>query len=297
MTLKQLEAFYWAAKLGTFAIAAQRLAVTQSTLSKRIAELEASIDHTLFDRSSKRPTVTETGEKLLATVKQMIDLAENVRAGSGQIEHYEGRLRFGVSELSAATWFPRFANRLRDEHPRLVLEPQIGEGIMLERQVDRGELDFAIIAGVGSFDSIASEVVAEVDFTWMAASPGPGSKQDPAHAEVVITPTSSSKMMTLFSNWATSASIGMARTIHCNSLTTTVGLVVAGAGISCLPKAYVSSLAKRGLLVPVRGDAPKPTLDYSFISRVDDTRSLISVMKALVKQSADFNMPNALWAF
>lgn len=37
MTLKQLEAFYWAARLGTFAIAAERLHVTQSTLSKRVA--------------------------------------------------------------------------------------------------------------------------------------------------------------------------------------------------------------------------------------------------------------------
>ena len=35
MTLKQLEAFYWAATLGTFAIAAARLNVTQSSLSKR----------------------------------------------------------------------------------------------------------------------------------------------------------------------------------------------------------------------------------------------------------------------
>ena len=40
MTLKQLEAFYLAARLGTFALAAARIHVTQSSLSKRIAELE-----------------------------------------------------------------------------------------------------------------------------------------------------------------------------------------------------------------------------------------------------------------
>ena len=45
VTLKQLEAFYLAATLGSFAIAAQRIHVTQSSLSKRIAELE--------DRSAK----------------------------------------------------------------------------------------------------------------------------------------------------------------------------------------------------------------------------------------------------
>jgi hypothetical protein len=42
VTLKQIEAFYRAAKLGSFAIAAQRLHVTQSSPSKRIAELESA---------------------------------------------------------------------------------------------------------------------------------------------------------------------------------------------------------------------------------------------------------------
>jgi len=45
MTLKQLEAFYLAATLGSFALAAQRVHVTQSSLSKRIAEMEASPLH------------------------------------------------------------------------------------------------------------------------------------------------------------------------------------------------------------------------------------------------------------
>ena len=52
MILKQIEAFYWAAKLGSFAIAAQRLQVTQSSLSKRIAELEESVD-AVPDRNSR----------------------------------------------------------------------------------------------------------------------------------------------------------------------------------------------------------------------------------------------------
>lgn len=43
MTLKQIEAFYWAANLGSFSIAALRLHVTQSSLSKRIVELEESV--------------------------------------------------------------------------------------------------------------------------------------------------------------------------------------------------------------------------------------------------------------
>ncbi|SUP85622.1 LysR family substrate-binding transcriptional regulator [Yersinia pseudotuberculosis] len=51
MTLKQLEAFYWAARCSNFSIAAERLHISISSLSKRIVELEASLGCTLFDRS------------------------------------------------------------------------------------------------------------------------------------------------------------------------------------------------------------------------------------------------------
>ena len=65
MTLKQIEAFYWAANLGSFSIAALRLHVTQSSLSKRVVELEESVGAPLFDRSGKRAQLTEAGQRLL----------------------------------------------------------------------------------------------------------------------------------------------------------------------------------------------------------------------------------------
>ena len=43
MTLKQLEAFYWAATCASFAVAAERLHLSVSSLSKRIAELEEAL--------------------------------------------------------------------------------------------------------------------------------------------------------------------------------------------------------------------------------------------------------------
>src|SRR3546814_9710181 len=53
ITLKQLEAFNWIAKLGTFERAAAKLNTTQSAISKRIQELEASIGLPLLDRSHR----------------------------------------------------------------------------------------------------------------------------------------------------------------------------------------------------------------------------------------------------
>ena len=100
MTLKQLEAFYWATKLGTFAIAAQRLHVTQSSLSKRIAELESDLGEALFDRSSKRAALTAAGENLLPHAQQMLEIELAIRSRLADSRAApQGLCRFGLSEL------------------------------------------------------------------------------------------------------------------------------------------------------------------------------------------------------
>ena len=74
MTLKQLQAFYWAATVASFGVAAERLHVSQSTLSKRIAELEGQLRKPLFDRSGHRAALTEAGEQLLPLARRMLGL-------------------------------------------------------------------------------------------------------------------------------------------------------------------------------------------------------------------------------
>ena len=76
MTLKQLEAFYWAAASSSFAVAADRLHVSQSSLSKRIAELEGQLRKVLFDRSGHRAALTDAGQQLLPLARRMLGLAD-----------------------------------------------------------------------------------------------------------------------------------------------------------------------------------------------------------------------------
>ena len=80
MTLKQLEAFYWAASASSFGVAADRLHVSPSTLSKRIAELEGQLGTPLFDRSGHRAVLTEAGQQLLPLARRMLGLADDMRS-------------------------------------------------------------------------------------------------------------------------------------------------------------------------------------------------------------------------
>lgn len=61
MTLKQIEAFVWVVRLGTFAAAAKRLNTSQSTMSTRVLELESTLGAALFDRQSAPARLTPRG--------------------------------------------------------------------------------------------------------------------------------------------------------------------------------------------------------------------------------------------
>ena len=72
-SIKQLEAFWWAATCTNFATAAERVHLSVSSLSKRISELEASLGHQLFDRSGHRAVLTDEGQRLLPSAREVLN--------------------------------------------------------------------------------------------------------------------------------------------------------------------------------------------------------------------------------
>jgi DNA-binding transcriptional LysR family regulator len=294
MTLKQLEAFYWAAKLGNFAIAAARLHVTQSTLSKRIAELESSMNHLLFDRSGKRAIPTEAGQRLLAVAHDMLDLRDRARNTVGEGESLRGVCQFGISELGALTWLPKFVARVRLEHPGLVLRPYVDLAGQLAKRVARGDLDFAVAVGPWKEAAeMASHAVARVRFSWMASPTriGVGTviTQECFEQHPVITMTEDSGLTHAFEVWAAAQGMQVQRILVCNSLMAIAGLTVAGIGISYFPAEFMRPWVERGLLVELRSEPPLPDLEYSFLARQDDARELVSRIKRYVVEEVDFS--------
>ncbi len=295
MTLKQLEAFYLAANLGSFALAAQRAHVTQSSLSKRIAELESSIGAELFDRSSKRAQLTETGGRLLPVAAQMLELQEGLRSAARGAPSLGGVCRFGITELGALTWLPGLVNRVRAEHPQLVLQPYVDLGRRLERMVVRGELDFAVVPGPADDSRIASHTIGKVRFAWMGAPARLGGRRVLAARDLaqhpIITQTEGSGLTRAFDAWATEQGIRPQRIVASNSLMAIAGLTVADVGISFLPVDFMRPWVERGQLVVVRSSPPPPSLEYCVMHRADDRRGLVSTLLPCIAEEAVFTMP------
>lgn len=299
MTLKQLEAFYWAATAPSFGAAADRLHVSQSSLSKRITELEGQLRTALFDRSGHRAALTEAGEQLLPMARRMLGLADEMRtlvtAGRG----VRGHCRFGVGELAALTWLPDLVAFVRERHPDLVLEPQVDLGAALEQRVESGELDFAVVAGYSSRSAITSKAIAEVRFSWAAAPAVVGSQrlvtarllQDTA----LVTMPAAAGPSRMLEHWLAVNNLEAGRRLTCNNLAAIAGLIAAGVGIGLFPNGWLKPMAERGSVVELRSRPALPPLEYTFQCRRDDTRPLLANMRQAVSATVDFSKPSPLW--
>lgn len=299
MTLKQLEAFYWAATSATFLVAAERLHVSQSSLSKRIAELEGQLRRPLFDRSGHRAALTEAGAQLLPLARRMLGLADEMRALGGESSGLQGHCRFGVGELAALTWLPDLVGLVRAAHPELVLEPYVDLGAALAQRLDSGELDFAVIAGHSSRATVASEVVGQVRFSW-AAAPELVQGQRTLTARLLqetalITMPAGAGATRLLEQWLAAHNLQPGRRITCNNLAAIAGLVAAGVGLGLFPEGWLRQMAERGTVVELRSRPALPSLQYTFQWRRDDTRGLLARMREAVTATADFSKPNPIW--
>ena len=298
MTLKQLEAFYWAATCKSFAVAANRLNISVSSLSKRIAELESSIGSELFSREARSASLTPLGEQLIPHAKDLLRNADQFVKRASNSRALSGRCRFGVGELTSLTWMPHLIELIQENHPKLSIEPFVGVGELIELRLTEGELDFAIIAGPSTRPFIASIIIGRAEFVWVASPKAvrtpaallPGSLAD----LTLITLPHSAGTVRMLDDWLTQQGVSPGRNLNCNSWGAIAGLIRQGLGVGFLPSAWASILIQRGMVQPLASFPPLQPLQYSFQWRRDDTRPLLLHMRELAARTIDFHAPSCL---
>ncbi|PMQ11604.1 HTH-type transcriptional regulator GltR [Pseudomonas sp. AD21] len=298
MTLKQLEAFYWAATCSSFAIAAGRLNITVSSLSKRIAELEMSLGTELFNRTARSATLTTVGEQMIPHAKDLLGNADQFLRYANSQMSLSGRCRFGVGELTSLTWMPDLIAQIQAYHPDLLIEPIVGVGQDLERGLEDGELDFAIIAGPSTRISIASHIIGKAEFTWVASN---DFSEQPASLEAtdlpditLITLPQGAGTVRLIDHWLSNLRTSPARILSCQNWGGVAGLIRRGLGVGFLPEAWAESLIARGQMVHLDKFARLSPLQYTFQWRRDDSRPMIQSIREIASDTIDFHSPTCL---
>jgi DNA-binding transcriptional LysR family regulator len=266
LTIKQLQTFFWVARLGTVSKAAERLHVTQSAATKRLQELEAVAAVPLFEPGGTKGRLSLKGKEMLADCERLLNLVDQLERIKKSSEAPAPTLRIGLGELTALTWFPAFLRRMRAVHPTVTVQPEIDMSTILRGKVAENRLDFAIIPDPAPSDDLTRVFLGHAQFGWFAA-PGTFRKGvvHPLHelaARPVIEQSENSIITTLCARLWEGAGVNPERIYGGNNVVALAGLISADVGVSCLPTALFEGEVAQGRLQLVETSPPAPEVGY-----------------------------------
>ncbi|MDW5442144.1 LysR substrate-binding domain-containing protein [Polaromonas sp. SM01] len=145
MELRHVRYFDAIAETLNFTRAAERLHVTQSTLSHQIKQMEDELGVALFDRSNKKIRMTEAGEILRTYMTPALEqIDRGVQALRGDAEFLSGTIRLGTTPSFNTRMVPLCVSTFLHHYPNIQVVVEELSGDMLARRISSGELDLAV---------------------------------------------------------------------------------------------------------------------------------------------------------
>ena len=146
MELRVLRYFLEAAREGNVTHAAQRLHVSQPTLSRQLKDLEDELGKKLFTRSNYSIKLTAEGMLLRKRAEDILEMADKTLAEFKALDEVNGGdIHIGCAESNGIAPFIRAIQKLKEKYPRIRCHFYSSGTDAVNERLDRGLLDFAII--------------------------------------------------------------------------------------------------------------------------------------------------------
>ena len=143
--LRLLRAFVLVAERGGFSAAAAALHITQPALSRRIVELESALGLRLFERTSRRVALTQSGEDLLARCRDLLTGGEALRERARALAQGKaGILRVGCAPMTMESVVAPALGAYRKRCPDVEVQLREQGGEHAQQAVLRGQLHAAV---------------------------------------------------------------------------------------------------------------------------------------------------------
>lgn len=144
LRLRQLRCFVTVARMKSFVAAADSLGLTQPAVSRSVRELEQTLGHDLFDRSTRGAELTRRGRDFLDAVESgLLQIWQGTKAVVGDIGAREV-VRIGALPNVCSQFLPTIVAAFKAELPgvRIVISPGTNMGLLSGLRL--GETDFVI---------------------------------------------------------------------------------------------------------------------------------------------------------
>jgi DNA-binding transcriptional LysR family regulator len=146
MNLEHLKVFFMAAAKGNFTEAAKILHLSQSSVSLQIQHLEEQLHTTLFDRSTKKMDLTDSGKLLYNYAERIIQLSNQAEKELSLLsETIHGDLRLSASLTIGEYLLPFFLGNFIEQYPNVNLMMKIDNSSQIIKKLIDGDIDLGFI--------------------------------------------------------------------------------------------------------------------------------------------------------
>ena len=258
MNLRFVEAFYWAATLKSVTRAAEKLFITQSAMSARIAALEQELGTVLLDRRDKQFRLTFAGQRFLKHAGRLLELQREIKREMGGEAPPEVQMRIGAIESVLHSWLIDWVHHMRAGNPDFELELTVETTPVLIDQIHRGALDIAFAALPSAGERLRTRALPPMQMVFVGHGELHRKRRytlaDLAGFDLLTFQRGSQPHVGLVDMFR-DAGLELRRVHNISSISAMVQLVEGGFGIATLPLAAVQRLAARLPLKPLNCEA------------------------------------------
>lgn len=242
MEIKDLLIFQSVARNGSISKAADELNYVQSHVTARIKSIELSLNTKVFDRHSRGTTLNSEGRRLLIHSEKILFMVEEMHKEFQDSANPSGSLEIGTVETVMK--LPMILSTYHRNCPNVELTLKTGVNNDLINGVLERKLDGAFVTGFGKHPEIEQIEVFKEELVLIADSKRV-SYDDLKNRPLLVFNTGCSYRARLES-WLSDSGIVNPKVMEFGTLETILGSVIAGLGISLVPKSTVRYLKLAG---------------------------------------------------
>lgn len=153
MELRVLKYFIEIAREENITAAAEKLHVSQPTLSKQISDLEKELGKQLFLRGKRKTTLTDDGRFLFRRAQEIVDLADKTTTAFSKSEDIvTGDIAIGCGETEKMSLVIDVISEMTKKHPDIHFHLFSGNDEDVSERLDKGLIDFGLFVGRTNLD-------------------------------------------------------------------------------------------------------------------------------------------------
>jgi len=260
MTVTQLTAFLAVVRDGSVTAAAERLVVTQPSVSAAVAALGRELGCELFERDGRGVRLSPGGEAFAPYAADVLGLLEEGRQAAREAaELAQRRLRIAAVTTAAESFVPLLLRAFAAEHPDVALALDVGNRDAVLRQVLEHTADVAIAGRPPARDRLAATPLMDNPIVCVTAADDPLADAGAAAADLRertwLLREAGSGTRALNEQFLAERGLAPA-TLTLGSNGAIRQAVRAGLGISLVSRAAVELDLAAGLLAEIRLDDP-----------------------------------------